>query len=125
MIEDVEDGVNELPDSDFVKAAEIIFDVIYNGTDDVLPLSNFVDFIETLGEVFHSEELAGHLRKVDPNESGSFDSFVFVRWYMDNEVSLDYAEEAESLVGRAGKIILMGLQREIYLMIHALKREWE
>ena len=62
--------------------------------------------IETLGEGFHGEELAGQLRKVDPNESGSLDRFAFVRWYVDlvegpdgdkleEEVSLDSAEEAE------------------------------
>ena len=27
----------------------------------------FVELIETLGESFHSEDMAGHLRKVDPN----------------------------------------------------------
>ena len=45
-----------------------------------------------LGEGFHSEDLAGHLRKLDQNESGSFDRLYFVRWYMDKEVSLDSAE---------------------------------
>ena len=34
--------------------------------------------IETIGEGFHSEELAGCLRKVDPNESVSLDPFTFV-----------------------------------------------
>ena len=42
---------------------------------------------------------------------------------MDEEVSLDSAEEAERLVGWACKISLMDLQREIFLMIHAMKRE--
>ena len=42
-----------------------------------------------LGEGFNSEDLAGHLRKVDPNESGSLERFYFVRWYVDEEVSLD------------------------------------
>ena len=37
--------------------------------------------------------------KVDPNKSGILDHFSFVRWYVDEEVSLDYAEEAERLVG--------------------------
>ena len=52
-----------------------------------------------LGEIFHSEELAVHLLKIDPNESGSLDRFAFVRWYVDEEVSLESAEEAERLVG--------------------------
>ena len=79
--------------------------------------------IETLVEVFHSEELTGHLWKVDPKESGSLDRFDFVRWYVDEEVSLDLSEEAECLVGWACKVILMGLKREIILKINALKME--
>ena len=67
MIEDVEDNIDELPVSDFSKAAAVIFDKIDNGKDGVLPSSNFVDYIETLGEGFHSEDLEGRLRKVDPN----------------------------------------------------------
>ena len=63
----MEDDVDELPDSDYSKAATIICDKIDNGKDSVLPLSNSVDLIETLGEGFHSEELAFHLWKVDPN----------------------------------------------------------
>ena len=47
-----------------------------------------------LGEGFHSEYLAGHLRKLDPNKSGSLDHFAFVRLHMDKEVSLDYTEGA-------------------------------
>ena len=43
MIEDVEDDLDELPDSDFTKAVAIIFDKIDNGKDVVLPSSNFVD----------------------------------------------------------------------------------
>ena len=116
MIEDVEDDVDELPYSDFAKAAAIIFDKTDNGKDGVLPLSNFVDSIETLGEGFHSEDQAGHLRKVDPNESCSLDRFTFVRWYVDEEVSLDSAEEAERLVGWACKVVLVDLQREIFLI---------
>ena len=56
--------------------------------------------IETLGGGGggHSEYLSGHLRKVDPNESGNLDRFAFVRWYGGKEVSLDSAEEAEHLV---------------------------
>ena len=56
-----------LPDSDFPKAAEIIFDKIYHGKDGVPPLSKFVGLIETLGEGFHIEKLAGHMRRVDSN----------------------------------------------------------
>ena len=48
---------------------------------------------ETLGEVFHSEYLAGHLRKVDQKKSGSLDRFAIVGWYVDEEVSLDSTEE--------------------------------
>ena len=87
VIEDVEDVRDEVRDK------------IDNGKDGVLPSSKFVDLIETLVEGFHSEELAGHLRKLDPNESGSLDRFAFVRWYVDEEVSLDSAKEAELLVG--------------------------
>ena len=54
MMEDVEDGVDELSDSDFSKAIAILFDKKDNGKDGVLTLSKFVDFIETLGECFHS-----------------------------------------------------------------------
>ena len=34
-----------------------------------------IDLIETHGGCFHSAELVGHLRKVDPNKSGIFDLF--------------------------------------------------
>ena len=37
VIEDVEDDINEPPDSDFSKAAAILFDVIYNWKAGVLP----------------------------------------------------------------------------------------
>ena len=67
MIEDVEDDIDELPDSDFAKAVAIISDEIDHGKDGALPSSKFVDSIETLGEGLHSEELVGHLQKVDPN----------------------------------------------------------
>ena len=119
MVED------ELPDSDFAKDAVIIFYKIYNEKDGVLPSSKFVDLIETLGESFHSEDLAGHLHKLDPNESGSLDCFSFMRKYVEEEVYPDSAEEAERLVGWSCKVSLMDLQREIFLNIHALKRERE
>ena len=48
---------------------------------------------------WYGEDLAGHLQKVDPNESVSYDRFDFVSWYVDKEVSLDHAEEAERLEG--------------------------
>ena len=60
VIDDLEDDVDELPDSDFSKSAAIIFDEIYHGKDGVLLSSKFVGFIETLGGGFHSKELAGH-----------------------------------------------------------------
>ena len=41
---------------------------------------------------------------------------------MDEEVSLESAEEADCLVGWACKVSLMDLQREFVLNIHALKR---
>ena len=48
-IEDVEDEIDELPDSDYFKTDAIIVDKINNGKDGVLPPSKFVDLIETLG----------------------------------------------------------------------------
>ena len=50
------------------------------------------------------------MRKVDPHESGSWDRFAFVRWYMDKEISLDSAEETELLVGWGCNFILLDLQ---------------
>ena len=38
---------------------------------------------------FHSKWMAGHMRKLDPNESGSLDHFTFVMWYVDKKVSLE------------------------------------
>ena len=49
VMEDVEDDVYELPDSYFSQAALRVFDKIYHGKYGVLPLSNSVDLIETLG----------------------------------------------------------------------------
>ena len=59
-----------------------MFDKIDHGKADVLPLSKFFDLIETHGEDFNSENLAGRLHKVYPNESGSLDCLDFVRWYV-------------------------------------------
>ena len=78
----MEDDVDELPDSDFSKSATRVFDKIDNRKDGVLPSSKSVDVIETIGEGFHIEELAGQLWKVNPNESGSLDCFPFVRWHV-------------------------------------------
>ena len=58
---------------------------------------------------FHSEELACHLQKLDPNESDSLDCSTFVRWYVDKEVSLDSAEKADLLVGWGYKVSLMDI----------------
>ena len=52
MIEDVEDDVDEIPYSDFSKAAAGLFDIIYNGKAGVLPYYTFVYLIETLREGF-------------------------------------------------------------------------
>ena len=52
----------------------------------------------------------GHLRKVDPNESGSLDRFSFVSWYVDEEVSLDSAAEVENFWRWVFKVRLMNLQ---------------
>ena len=75
MIEDVEDEIDELPDSDFFKTEAKIVDKINNGKDGVLPPSKYVELIETLWDGFQSKKLSGHLRKLDPNESGSLDLF--------------------------------------------------
>ena len=55
MIEYVEYGVYKLPGSDISKAAARVFDIIDHMKGDVLPSSKFVDLIEKLGEVYHSE----------------------------------------------------------------------
>ena len=83
MIENMEDDIDELPDSDFSKAPPRLFDEIYNCKAGVLPSSKFVDLIETFWEGFHGEDLAGRLQKVDPNKSGSLERFAFVMWCVD------------------------------------------
>ena len=110
VIKDVKDEVDELIDSYSSKYIMRVFDLLCYGKDGVLPLSKFVDLIEILREVFHSEDITSHLRKLDPNESGSFDCFAFVRWYVDKEVSLGSTEEAEHLVGGGCKVRLIDLQ---------------
>ena len=110
VIHDIEYDIDELPDSDFSKSAARVFDKIYNGKDGALPSSKSFDLIETIEEGSHSEELAGNLQKADPNESGSLDRFAFVRWYVDKEVSLDSAEEANCLVSWGCKFSLMDRQ---------------
>ena len=83
VIKYAEDDVDEISGSYFSKANTILFDKIDNGKDGVLPSSKFVDLIETLREDFHSKDLAGYLRKVDQNESGSLDHFSFVMCYVE------------------------------------------
>ena len=108
MIED------ELPDPKIAKAAIIICDQIYNGEDGALSSSKFVDLIETLVEIFHGEDMSGHLHKIDPNKSGSFDRFFIVRWYVDKEVSLESTEDAERFVDWVCKVGLVYLKQEIF-----------
>ena len=110
VIEDVEYDVYEIPDSDISKADAKLFDQIDNGKVSFLPSSKSFELIETLGEGFHSEEMVGQMRKVDPNESGSLDLFIFVRWYVNEEVSLESTEESESFVCWFCKVRLMYLQ---------------
>ena len=50
------------------------------------------------------------MQKVDSNKSDSWYRFAFVRWYVDLEVYLDYAEETERLVVWSCKVILMDIQ---------------
>ena len=64
---------DEHPDSYLTKAAAIVFDKIDNEKAGFLPSSNLVEFIKTFGEGFHSEELAGQMRKFDLDERGSLD----------------------------------------------------
>ena len=78
VIEDFEDDVDELSDLDFSKAAARVSDKINNGKDGVFPSPKSFGLIETLGEGFHVAELTFHVRKVDPNESGTLDRFDFV-----------------------------------------------
>ena len=106
----MKDDVDELFDSDFAKADARVFDKVDDGKDCVLPQSKFVDLLETLGDIFHSEELAGHLQKVYPNESSSLDYFAFLSQYVDKEVYLESSEEAEFLVGWGYNVIMMHLQ---------------
>ena len=83
VIEDVEDDKDELPDSDFSRSTVRLFYEIDNGKAGLLPSSKFGDLIEIIGVGFHSEDMAGQLRKVDPNESGSLDHFPFVMCYVE------------------------------------------
>ena len=55
-----------------------LFDEIDNGKAGLLPSSKFGDLIGIIGVVFHGEDMAGQLRKVDRIESGSLDHFSFV-----------------------------------------------
>ena len=60
-----------------------LFYEIDNGKAGLLPSSKFGDLIQIIGVGFHGEDLAGQLRKVDPNESGSLDHFSFVMCYVE------------------------------------------
>ena len=79
----MEDDIDELPDSDFYRSTVILFYEIDNGKAVLLPSSKFGDLIEIIGVGFHGEYLAGQLRKVDPNESGSLDHFSFEMCYVE------------------------------------------
>ena len=70
--------------------------------------------ILTPGDGLNSEELVVHLTELDPNKSGSWDRFDFLRWYVEEEVFMDSAEEAESLVGWGYKVRLMDLHGVIF-----------
>ena len=37
----------------------------------VIPSSKFIDFIETLKDIFHSKDMDVYMHKVEPNGSGS------------------------------------------------------
>ena len=102
MLKDVEDDVDELTDSDFSKAIVIVFYKIDNGKDCVLTSLRFVDWVEKIGECFHSVELAGYLWKLYPNESGNLEHFAFVRCYVYKEVSLESTEESELTMMKLG-----------------------
>ena len=67
VIKDVEDDIDELPDSYFSKSAERLFNKINDVKYGVLPSSKFVDLVETLGGGVHSEDMVSHMWKVDPN----------------------------------------------------------
>ena len=83
----------------------------YNGTYNVLLLSKFVELIETIGGGGgHSYKLVGNMGVLYPNEISSLDHFDFVRWYIDEEVSLDSTEEAENLVEWGCKVSPVELQ---------------
>ena len=71
-----------------------------------------------LMEGFNNDDLEVHLQKVDPNWSGSLEHFPFLRWCVDKEVSLDFTEEAEYLVGWGYKASLMDIQWEIFMKVN-------
>ena len=50
------------------------------------------------------------MRKVDPNDSGGFDRFDFVRYYIEEEVSLYSEDDADRLVGWGCKVSLVDIQ---------------
>ena len=79
----MEEDIDELTDSDFSRATVRLFYEIDNGKAGKIPSSKFGDLIEIVGVGFHGDDLAGQLRKVDPNESGSLDHFFFVMCYVE------------------------------------------
>ena len=63
LIEDVEDDIDELPDSYFSRSTVRIFYKIDNGKAGLLPSSNFGDLIEIIGVGFHGDLLSTTDRK--------------------------------------------------------------
>ena len=47
----------------------------------------------------HSDYMAVHLRKLNPNVSASLEHFDFKKWYVYKEVSLESADVTEYFVG--------------------------
>ena len=124
VIEYLEDDVDELPDPYFSKSTTIIFDKIDTMKDGVLPLSKFVDLIETLEEGFHSEDMEDRMWKEDPNEIVSLERFLFEVVCEQGGLSgLCRGGRTFGGLGLQGQPD--GFQREIFLKIHALKRERE
>ena len=90
----MEDGVDEIPDSDFFKAASIIFDKIHIEKCGALPSSNFDELIEIIGL---EGVIVRRWRVICVNYTQVkvlVLTFAFVKWYVDDEVSMESAEEA-------------------------------
>ena len=117
----MEDDVDGLSDSDCSKSAAILLDKIDHGKVGVLPSWNLFDLNKTLWDVFHSEEIEDYLSKVYPNETDSLDRFSFLRWYVDEEDFLDFADDAECLVSWGWNFSLIDIQWEISFRVRSLK----